>query len=85
MGSNVVTQREELHWIIDGLPEEKLAVAHDLLGTIVQPFSEHLAGLPYDDEGELSDETIAGIERARAEFARGESISHEEILREFGL
>ena len=36
------------------------------------------------EEEEITPETAAALERARASLARGEGISHEEIVREFG-
>ena len=37
------------------------------------------------EENELTPETAASLDRARASLARGEGIPHEDILREFGL
>jgi hypothetical protein len=37
------------------------------------------------EEEEIMTETAAALDRARASLNRGEGISHEEILREFGL
>ena len=37
------------------------------------------------EEDEITPETAAALERARASLARGEGIPHEEILREFGF
>jgi hypothetical protein len=66
------------------LPDEKLAAVRGLLEVMVQPLSQSLALAPVEEE-EITDETAAAIERARAAFSRGEGIPHEEILREFGL
>jgi len=43
-----------------------------------------LANAPYDDES-VGEEEAREIAAARASFARGEGIPHEEVLREFGL
>lgn len=40
--------------------------------------------IPVEDE-DLTPETAAALDRARASLARGEGIPHEEILREFQL
>ena len=40
---------------------------------------------PLAEEEEITPETAAAMDRARASLARGEGIPHEEILREFGL
>jgi hypothetical protein len=37
------------------------------------------------EDEEITPETAAAIDRARASFDRGEGISQEDILREFGL
>ena len=37
------------------------------------------------EEDEITPDTAAALERARASLARAEGIPHEEILREFGL
>jgi hypothetical protein len=37
------------------------------------------------EEEEITPETAAALDRARASLAHGEGIPHEEILREFGL
>ncbi len=37
------------------------------------------------EEDELTPDAAAGLEDARSSIARGEGISHDDILREFGL
>lgn len=46
--------------------------------------SSALASVPVEEE-EVTAETAAAIDRARASLARGEAIPHEDIRREFGL
>jgi hypothetical protein len=46
------------------------------------PLSRSLASA---QEEEITPETAAALDRARASLARGEGIPHEDILREFGL
>jgi hypothetical protein len=55
-----------------------------LLEVMVEPLSRSLALAPVEDE-EITPETAAALDRARASLRRGEGIPHEEILREFGL
>jgi len=83
MALNLVEQRRHAHLLIDALPEEKLSAVNNLLDVLVEPLSASLARAPEDDE-ELTPETIEAIQRASASIDRGETISHEEILREFG-
>ena len=67
--------------LIDRLPPAQLSAVIGLLETMVDPLA--LADALVEKE-ELTPETIAALERARASFVRGEGISHEDILREFG-
>jgi hypothetical protein len=69
---------------LDVLPEEKLVVVKSLLEVMVEPLSRSLATAPVEDE-EITAETAAALDRARASLARGEGVSHDEMLREFGL
>ncbi|HWF08591.1 MAG TPA: hypothetical protein VG297_09000 [Bryobacteraceae bacterium] len=66
---------------MDRTPEDGLAAA--------QRFLEYLAtgaalSAPLDDEP-LTPEDIEAIARARKDLAAGRVVSHEEILREFGM
>lgn len=80
-----MNDRQQAHVLLELVPEEKVAAVRGLLEVLVdRPLSEYLGSLPADDE-ELSEETIASIEEARASLRRGEGIPHEEVLREFGL
>ena len=51
---------------------------------MVEPSSASLATAPVEEE-EITPETAATLERAKASLARGEGIAHDDILREFGL
>jgi hypothetical protein len=51
---------------------------------MVEPLAQSLALAPIEQE-ELAPDTAAGLERARQSLAKGEGISHQDILREFGL
>ena len=79
-----VQQRQEAHWLLDVLPEEKLSAIRSLLEVMVEPLSHSLARAPDDDE-ELTPEMASSIQRASESLDRGESVSHEELLRELGL
>ena len=72
------------HALLDMLPAEKLNAVRTLLEVMVEPLARSLALAPVEDE-EITPETAAALDRARASLARGEGIPHEEILREFGL
>ena len=54
------------------------------LKVLVEPLARSLALAPVEDE-EIAPHTVAAVDRARASLKRGEGISHEDVLREFGL
>ncbi len=76
-------EREQVHLLIDGLSSEKLTVVKSLLTVMIEPLSQSLAAAPVEEE-EITPDTAAALDRARASIARGEIISHEDILSEFG-
>ncbi len=84
MEADLEHQRQQAHLLLDVLPEEKLSVVRNLLEVLVEPLSRSLAMAPVEEE-ELTPETAEALDSARASLARGEGISHEEVLREFGL
>jgi hypothetical protein len=51
---------------------------------MVEPLSRSLSLAPVEDE-EITPETAAALDGARASLSRGEGIPHEDVLREFGL
>jgi len=55
-----------------------------LLEVMVEPLARSLALAPVEGE-EITTETAAALDRARATLARGEAIPHEDVLREFEL
>lgn len=84
MGTDVTQERQQAHALLDMLPEEKLTAVRSLLEVMLEPLSRSLASAPVGEE-EITPETAAALDRARAALARGEGIPHEDILREFGL
>ncbi len=84
MEPNVTQEREQAHALLDMLPVEKLTAVRSLLEVMVEQLSRSLASAPVEEE-EITSETAAALDRARASLARGEVIPHEDILREFGL
>lgn len=58
---------QQINIIVEQLPEKNQILVLELLKTMLSP----------DDV--LSEKDIADIEQARAEFARGEFVRHEEI------
>jgi hypothetical protein len=74
--------RNRAYELIDRLPPAQLSAVVGLLEAMLGSFS--LSDVPVETE-ELTPETVAALERARASFAHGDGIPHDEILREFGL
>lgn len=72
--------RQQAHALLDLLPDEKVVAVRTLLEVMVEPSGS----LAAEDE-ELTPETAAALDDARASLARGQGIPHEEILREFGI
>ena len=84
MEPDLSQQRQRAHDLLDKLSPEKLEAVRGLLEVMVEPLSRSLAEAPVEDE-EITSETAAALDRARASLARGEGIPHDEVLREFGL
>jgi hypothetical protein len=84
MGADLDQQRREAHVLLDLLPDGKLNAVRSLLEVMVEPLAVSLA-LAEVEEEELTPETVAALDHARASLAAGEGIAHDEILREFGL
>jgi hypothetical protein len=84
MEPNLNQERQQAHVLLDLLPAAKLNAVRGLLEVMVEPLARSLALAPMEEE-EITPETAAALDRARASLARGEGIPHEEILREFGL
>ena len=77
--------REALHELVDRIPEEDIAAAQRLLKYLATSpaFRATLSALPDDEPVTRGD--AESIARAHGEIQAGQVVSHEEILREFGL
>ena len=84
MEPNFDQERRQAHALLDALPAEKLNAVRSLLEVMVEPLARSLALAQVEDE-DLTPDTAAALDRARASLARGEGIPHDEVLREFGL
>ena len=81
---NLDQERQQAHALLDILPAGKLKAVRNLLDVMVEPLARCLALASVEAE-EVTPDTAAAIERARASVARGEGVPHDEIRREFGL
>lgn len=84
MEPNLDQERRQAHALLNALPAEKLNAVRNLLEVMVEPLARSLALVQLEEE-DLTPDTAAALDRARASLARGEGIPHDEILREFGL
>ena len=84
MEINLDQERQEAHALLDMLPSAKLNAVRSLLEVMVEPLARSLA-LAQPEDDEITPETFAALERARASRASGEGVRHEDVLREFGL
>ena len=82
---SAVPTKDKLHALVDGLPEDMLSEAERYLTglTTTDPVLRRFLLAPLDDEPETEEERIAA-EEARAEIARGESISLDEFESRYG-
>ena len=76
--------RQRAHQLLDQLGAARFDAVVRLLEVVAEPLARSLALAPVEEE-EITPETAAALDRARASLARGEGVPHEEILREFGL
>jgi hypothetical protein len=81
-----MTTREQLHRIVDELPEEELEAALKAIeARSDDPMIRRLDDAPPEDE-EISAEEDAAVQEARDELAAGAPlVSQDEIKREFGI
>jgi len=84
MEPNLDLDRRQAHALLDLLPAGKLNAVRSLLEVMVEPLARSLAFAPVEEQ-EITPETAAALDRARASLARGEGIPHEHIVHEFGL
>jgi hypothetical protein len=84
MEPNINEERKQAHALLDMLPPDKLSAVRGLLEAMGEPLARSLSTAPVEEE-EITPETAVALDRARASLSRGEGVSHDEILREFGL
>ena len=77
--------RQQLHDLIERLPETEVAAVHRLLtGLLADPLWVASVTAGEDDEPYTSDQQARDAE-AQAAIDRGEGVSHEAMLKEFGV
>jgi hypothetical protein len=78
----VMTAREELHKLVDHIPEGDVAAARKILRSLVDPVELSLLTAPPDDEPE-SEEERGAVEEALKDPRS--DVPLQEVLREYGL
>lgn len=76
--------KQQAHELIDRMAPGQVSAVVGLLKIILDPLTRTLANAPFDDEP-VSAEEAREIAASRALLARGEGVSNEEVLAEFGL
>jgi hypothetical protein len=80
-----MSDRDRLHGLVDRLPADELRAALRYLSYLCSdPMLVSMLNAPPDDEPYTDQQRVEDAE-AEASIARGEGVSHDEILREFGL
>jgi hypothetical protein len=77
--------RDALHELIDRIPEAEIGAAQRYLEYLsISPAYRAALGAPQDEEP-VTEGDAQAISRARNDIEAGRVVSHDEILREFGL
>jgi hypothetical protein len=84
MATTATNPKQQAHELIDRLSTGQVSAVVGLLEAMLDPVSVALAKAPIDNEP-VSEEEGRDIAKARAAYARGEVVSNEEVLAEFGL
>lgn len=85
MASDQISEKRQLHELVEKLPPDKLPAALSYLHFLcADSVLRSLLDAPDDDEPYTERQRTEDAEAA-ASIARGEGVPHEEILHEFGL
>lgn len=77
------TEKEQAHKLVEQLEPNQLVAVVRLLKVMIDPVARSVADAPIEEE-EILSETAAELDAAHASIVRGEGVSHQEILRQFG-
>ncbi len=84
MPATATSPKQQAHELIDRMSTGQVSAVVGLLEAMLDPVSIALANAPLDDEP-VSEDEARDIAEARAAYARGEAVSNDEVLDEFGL
>lgn len=78
------SQRDQAHQLIDLLGATELPAVLGILEVLVDGVARSIRNAGIDDE-EITPQTAAELDQARASLRCGEGITHEDVLREFDI
>jgi hypothetical protein len=84
MAQAATNPKQHAFELINRMSTGQVSAVVGLLEAMLDPVSIALANAPYDDEP-VSEEEARDIAESRAAYARGEVVSNDELLAEFGL
>ncbi len=85
MASDSGNKKQQAHQLIDELdPAQVSAVVPLLQFMLLDPLSRSLAAASVE-HGPIPSEEAAALDQARESLDQNQGISHEDVLREFGL
>jgi hypothetical protein len=71
--------RDDLHTLLDSIPEDRLAAAREALAALADPVLLALLSAPEDDEP-LTDEDLAAIAEGEEDQRLGRTITLDEYI-----
>lgn len=77
--------RSSLHDLVERLPDAELSAARKYLEYLASNPAHRAAVAAAPDDEPVTEEDAASIRRAIEDLERGRTVSHEEVLGEFGL
>jgi hypothetical protein len=84
MATTATNPKQQALELINRMSNVQVSAVVGLLEAMLDPVSVALANAPIDDEP-VGDEEARDIAEARVAYTRGEVVSNEEVLAEFGL
>jgi hypothetical protein len=82
--TDLTSQRQQAHALLDQLPPAQLNAVRNLLQTMLSPVSQRLAQVPIDDES-FTDEERQAVAESEEWLKKNEPIPLETVLADLGL
>lgn len=84
MPVDTITEKQQVHQLVDFLAPEQLKAVRSLLETMVDPVARAVALAPVDDEP-LTPAEIKALDEADEWSKHNDPIPHEQVLAELGF